>query len=78
MPRKGTKLSPSAKAKQDAAISRWKVEHYDNLSVPLKKGKREAYKQLASVRGTSVSALIQNYMDSECEKAGISLPESKI
>lgn len=68
MPRKGTKLSPAAKAKQDAAISAWKVAHTENLSVGLRKGKRAAYRELAEARGTSVSAMIQRYMDAEYEK----------
>lgn len=68
MPRKGAKLSPESKARQDAAIARWKVEHYENLSIGLRRGKREAYKRLAAARGTSVSAMIQQYMDAEYEK----------
>lgn len=68
MPRKGVNLSPAAAAKNQAAISRWKSEHYENLSVPLKKGKRDAYKRLAASRGLSVSAMIQAYMDGEYKK----------
>lgn len=71
MPRKGVKMSPAAVANQNAAIARWKVEHTDNLSVSLRKGKREAYKKLAELRGTSVSGMIQSYMDAECAKEGI-------
>lgn len=74
MPRKGTKLSPDAKAKNNEAIVRWKLEHTENLSICLRKGKRDAYKQLAAIRGTSVSALIQNYMDAQCRIEGIELP----
>ncbi len=73
MPRKGAKMSPAAIANQNAAIARWKVEHTDNLSVSLRKGKREAYKRLAELRGTSVSAMIQAYMDGECKREGIPL-----
>ncbi len=39
----------------------------------LRKGKREAYKKLAELRGTSVSAMIQAYMDGECAREGIPL-----
>lgn len=73
MPRKGVKMSPKAIANQNRAIARWKVEHTDNLSVSLRKGKREAYKRLAELRGTSVSAMIQAYMDGECEREGIQI-----
>lgn len=76
MPRKGTVLSASAKGKNDRAIKRWKTEHYENLSIGLRNGKRDAYKKLAETRGTSVSAMIQNYLDDECRKAGIELPET--
>ena len=75
MPRKGVKMSSAAIANQNAAIARWKLEHTDNLSVSLRKGKREAYKKLAELRGTSVSAMIQDYLDRECEREGIPLPE---
>lgn len=51
MPRKGVKMSPKAIENQNAAIARWKVEHTDNLSISLRKGKREAYKRLAELRG---------------------------
>lgn len=73
MPRKGVKMSPAAIANQNAAIARWKVEHTDNLSISLRKGKREAYKKLAELRGSSVSGMIQAYMDAECAKEGIPL-----
>ena len=68
MPRKGTKLSSEADAKNKEAIRRWKLENIENLSVGLRKGKRDAYKRLAEARGTSVSNMIQSYMDAEYEK----------
>lgn len=68
MPRKGTVLSPEAKAKQDAAIAAWRRKNMENLSITLKKGKREAYKRLAAARGTSVTGMIQSYLDSEFRK----------
>lgn len=66
-------MSPKAIENQNRAIARWKVEHTDNLSVSLRKGKREAYKKLAALRGTSVSGMIQAYMDAECTREGIPL-----
>ena len=74
MPRKGAKLSPEAIKKNNEAIVRWKLEHTENLSISLRKGKRDAYKQLAELRGTSVSSMIQTYMDAECRREGIPLP----
>jgi hypothetical protein len=75
MPRKGTRLSPEAAARQNEAITRWKLEHTENLSISLRKGKRDAYKRLAAARDTSVSAMIQDYMDAECAKSCVQLPE---
>lgn len=71
MPRKGTKLTPEAAAKNNAAITRWKLENTENLSICLRKGKRDAYKKLAAIRGVSVSSMIQDYMDAECRAVGI-------
>lgn len=71
MPRKGTILSPAAAERQAAAAAEWHAKHYENLSVPLRKGKRDAYKELASKRGTSVSRLIQDYLDGLCAEEGI-------
>lgn len=65
MPRKGTNLSPEAKEKNQKAITAWKIENMENLSIGLRKGKREKYKRLAAARGLSVSGMIQQYMDAE-------------
>jgi len=65
MPRKGAKLSPEAAANQAAAVAAYHAEHYENLSLHLKKGKREAWKKLAEARGENVSGMIQAYMDAE-------------
>lgn len=65
MPRKGANLSPAAKAKQDAAIKAWHRDNLENLSVSVRKGKRDAYKRLAAARGVSVAGMIQAYMDAE-------------
>lgn len=68
MPRKGTVLSPDAAQRQKDAIAAYHAENYENLSVHLRKGKREAYKKLAAARGVSLSFLIQDYLDREHEK----------
>ena len=65
MPRKGARLSPEAAAKQAEQIAAYHAEHYENLSICLKKGKRDAYKRLAAARGESVSGMIQAFMDEE-------------
>ena len=65
MPRRGTKLSPVAAERQAEAIAAYHSEHYENLSLHLRKGKRNAWKRLAEARGTSMSAMIQDYMDGE-------------
>lgn len=65
MPRRGTKLSPVAAERQAEAIAAYHSEHYENLSIHLKKGKRDAWKRLVEARGTSMSAMIQDYMDGE-------------
>lgn len=69
MPRKGARLSPEAAEKQAAAIREWHVKNYENLSISLKKGKRDAWKRMAEKRGQSVSGMIQEYMDAEYETA---------
>lgn len=73
MPRHGTTLSPDADRRNREAIARWKSAHIETLSIGLRKGKRDAYKQLSAARGTSVSAMIQSYMDGECQKEGIKI-----
>lgn len=68
MPRKGANLSPEAKEKNQKAITAWKIENMENLSIGLRKGKREKYKRLAAARGLSVSGMIQQFMDAEYKK----------
>ena len=68
MPRKGTKLSPEAAKRQAESIAAYHAEHYINLSLSIRKEKREAYKRLAAARGESVSGMIQKYMDREYRK----------
>lgn len=73
MPKRGTVLSPEAIANNAHAIARWKKANIDNLSIGVRKGKREAYKQLAEVRGTTLSRLVQDYLDAECAREGIEI-----
>jgi len=75
MPRKGSRPpSPEVKAKNDAAIAAWHAKNVENLSIGLRKGKRDAYKRLAEKLGTSVSALVQTHLDALCRENGIDLP----
>ena len=75
MPRKGTKLSPDAQARQDAAVDAWHKENTEILkfSVRVRKGCGAAYKELAKRRGCSLTALIRDYLNGECEKENISV-----
>lgn len=65
MPRKGAKLSTAAAERQTAAVEAYHAANYENLSLHMRKGKRDAWKRLAEARGTSMSAMIQDYMDGE-------------
>ncbi len=64
-----TKIS---KAQQNAT-NKYQKNNMEIISfrVQKKDNKREKYKKLASVRGVSLSALIQALLDQECEKEGI-------
>lgn len=75
MPRKGTKLTPDAQARQDAAIAAWHRENTEviKFSVRVRKGCGAAYKELAKRRGVSLTSLIRDYLNSECEKENISV-----
>lgn len=67
-PRKGTVLSKAAKEKQGKAIDEWHRDNIENMSIGLQKGKRDAYKRVAERRNTSVSSMIQKFMDGESRK----------
>lgn len=68
MPRKGTKLSPEAAARQAAGIARWKKENIETINVQVHKGERQKYHDLARSRGTTLSRMILDYLDGELEK----------
>lgn len=73
MPRRGTKLSEAAAEKNNEAIKRWHNENTTviKFSIRVPKGRETAYKELAAARGTSLTAIIREYLDAECEKEGI-------
>lgn len=73
MPRKGVKVSPEAKAKNAAATAAWHKENTDVLkfSIRVRAGCSGAYRELAAKRGVSLTSLIRDYLNGECEKEGI-------
>ena len=87
MPRKGAKLAEEAAKKNAAATggSYKKVatmeEAFDGadivypkswaLSIRVRREKAAAYRELASRRGQSLSSIVWQYLDAECEKEGI-------
>lgn len=71
MPRKGVKLSETAKKKNVAAIRAWQKEHTESLAIRVRKEKAAAYRELAQRRGQSLSSIIWKHLDAECEKEGI-------
>lgn len=73
MPRKGTKLTENAAARQREAIKAWHAEHTVAISFRVRKEKQPIYRQLAELRGESLSGMIQTYLDAECEKAGLTV-----
>lgn len=71
MPRKGTKLSEDAYRKNVAASAAWHKKNTEALSIRVRREKAEAYRELASRRGQSLSSIVWQYLDAECEKEGI-------
>ena len=73
MPRKGTKLSPEAQARQKASTEAWHRENTEVLkfSIRVRSGCSGAYKQLAAARGTSLTRIIKDYLDEQCRLEGI-------
>lgn len=71
MPRKGTVLSDYAAARNRQAIKAWHKEHTVAISFRVRKEKQPLYKQLAELRGESLSGIIQGYLDEQCRQAGL-------
>lgn len=46
-------------------------ENTEALSIRVRREKAEAYRELASRRGQSLSSIVWQYLDGECEKEGI-------
>ena len=73
MPRKGTRLSPEAAEKQAAAVRAWHEEHTEivKFSIRVNKGCSGAFRELARRRGQSLTAIVRDYLKSQCEAEGI-------
>ena len=56
---------------QIKATAKYNQKNYDVVSVRIKKGKKDKYKQLADSKGVSFAQLVQSVLDEECEKAGL-------
>lgn len=73
MPRKGAKLSQKAAERQKAAIKAWHEKNTEILkfTIRIRKGYAGAYRELAAARGESLTSIIRDYLNAECEKEGI-------
>lgn len=71
MPRKWTKLSPAAAEKQRQAIKEWHAENTTKIIFRVRTEKKARYMALAERRACSLSRLIQDYLDAECEAEGL-------
>ena len=73
MPRKGTVLSEAAAQHQREATAAWHKEHTEVLkfAIRVRKDNADAYRQLAARRGVSLTSLIRDYLNAECQKDGI-------
>lgn len=57
-----------AKHRQYTAQAKWRRENLQYMNIALPNGKRDLYKKLAEYHGTTVSAMVQDYMDDSYEK----------
>lgn len=56
---------------QNRATQKYMKENLEIVSFRVKKGKRKAYNDLAAKRETSLSNMLETYLDNECEKENI-------
>lgn len=75
MPRPGTKLSPEAKARQDAAIDAWHKVNTElvKFTIRVPKGCAGAYRELAARRGRSLTGIVRDYLNEQCRMDGIDI-----
>ena len=58
---------------QKNATVKYMKENLEIVSFRVKKGKRKAYKELATKKNVSLSSILEEYLDKECEKENIEI-----
>lgn len=56
---------------QNRATQKYQKENLEIVSFRVRKGKRKAYNDLAEKRNTSLSNMLETYLDTECESENI-------
>ena len=56
---------------QKKATNNYQKQNLEIVSFRVKKGKRQAYNDLAQKKGISLSNMLETYLDNECEKENI-------
>lgn len=56
---------------QKKATNEYQKKNLEIVSFRVKKGKRAAYNQLAQKKETSLSNMLENYLDNECKHENI-------
>lgn len=56
---------------QKAATNKYQKENLEIVSFRVKKGKRAAYNKLAQKNNTSLSNMLETYLDNECKREKI-------
>lgn len=56
---------------QKKATVKYQKENLEIVSFRVRKGKRQAYNDLAKKKGTHLSTILETYLDNECEKENI-------
>lgn len=64
-------MTNEAKERQKASIKAWHEANYCTMAIHVRKEDRARYQRLAEDLGTSVRAMILNYLEAECKKNGI-------
>ncbi len=62
---------------QKKAVNKYQKENLEIVSFRVKKGKRAAYNELSKRKKIPLSQIMENYLDSECNAAGI-IPDDYI
>lgn len=56
---------------QNKATQKYQKEKLEIVSFRVRKGKRNAYNELANKRNISLANMLETYLDGECEKENI-------